>query len=202
VPVLEGVGLDAAARDDLRAAAAAMADGQAMGRTRVRDLARMLRGDVPYWVPDALAACVREDAPWAGWLLPQAAAVRERLHGSIREIEAPVPRTRYAKLADSTLDGCRDELRESLAALRSVARTLFDDLTPDVAYQDAELVAVHQSLREDAAALERGLAWVERMDWAGAVPAVATAHDRIAARLRDGLVVVAHLRAQQRSEKQ
>ncbi len=201
VPVLEGRALDGAAGADLREAAAVLARGEAVPRTRVRDLARMLRREVPYWVPDALAACIREDAPWAGWFAPQGAAVREGLHGQIRDIEAPVPRTRYAKLADSTLAGCEAELRESMAAIRSVARTMFDGLTPDMAYQDAGLAAVHQSLREEARALDEGLAWVEQMDWAGKVPAVATAHDQIAARLRDGLVVQAHLRAQQtRSE--
>jgi hypothetical protein len=202
VPVLEGHGLDSAAGTDLREAAAALARGEAVGRTRVRDLARMLRREVPYWVPDALAACIREDAPWAGWYAPQGAAVRERLHGSIRDIEAPVPRTRYAKVAEGTLAGCEAELRESIAAIRGVARTMFDDLTLGVSYQEAELAAVHSSLREEARALDEGLAWVEKMDWTGKVPEVATAHDRIAARLRDGLVVQAHLRAQTRSGEQ
>jgi hypothetical protein len=201
VPVLEGRGLDKAAGGDLRAAAAALMQGEPMGRTRVRDLARMLRREVPYWVPEAVAACVREDAPWAAWYGPQGAGVRERLHGQIREIEAPVPRTRYAKLADSTLAGCEAELRESVGVLRGVARTMVDDLTQDVAYQETELTAVHQSLREDARTLDEGLAWVAELDWTGAVPMVATAHDRIAVRLRDGLVVQAHLRAQTRSEQ-
>jgi hypothetical protein len=200
VPVLEGRALDHAAGKDLREVAAALGRGEGVPRTRVRDLARMLRREVPYWVPDALAACVAEDAPWAAWYAPQGAGVRERLHGQIRELEAPVPRTRYGKLGPESLAACESELRESVAALRAVARGLFDGLTSDVAYQEAELVAVHQSLRAEALALDAGLAWVEEMDWAGAVPEVATAHDRIAARLRDGLVVQAHLRAQTRSE--
>lgn len=201
VPVLEGMELDAAAGTDLRATAASMAAGEKVERTRVRDLARMVKREVPYWVPDALAACVQEDAPWVAWYEPQGAAVRERLHGNIRDIEAPVPRTRYGKVPESTLADCLGELRESITAIRKVARTMFDDLTPDMAYQEAELVAVHQSLRAEAESLDRGLAWVEQMDWTGAVPVVATAHDRIAARLRDGLVVKAHLHAQQtRSE--
>jgi hypothetical protein len=202
VPMLEGMDLDVAAGSDLRAMTAAMATGEKVERTRVRDLARMVKREVAYWVPDALAACVQEDAPWMGWYEPQGAVVREKMHGSIRDIEAPVPRTRYAKLPESTLAGCMAELRESIAAIRKVACTMFDDLTPDVAYQEAELVAVHRSLRAEAESLDRGLAWVEKMDWAGSVPAVATAHDLIAARLRDGLVVQAHLNAQQtRSEK-
>ena len=201
VPVLEGMELDVAAGTDLRAMAASMAAGETVGRTRVRDLARMVRRDVAYWVPDALAACVQEDAPWVAWYEPQGAIVREKMHGSIRDIEAPVPRTRYAKLPESTLDGCMAELRESIATIRKVACTMFDDLTQPTVYQDAELEAVHSSLRVEAESLDRGLAWVEKMDWAGSVPAVATAHDLIAARLRDGLVVQAHLRAQQKQTR-
>lgn len=192
VPVLAGLDLDAAAADALREAV-----GGNWDRTRVRDLARMLRRDAAYWVPDAVAACVAEEAPWRGWFEPQGAVVRERLHGQIRDLEAPVPRTRYARLAPEALAAAEAELRESVGVLRQVARGMFDALSTDVAYQEAELEAVHQSLRAEAEAVDRGLAWVERMAWAGAVPVVATAHDRIAARLRDGLVVQAHLRCAQ-----
>lgn len=200
VPVLAGHDLDRAVQGDLREAVASMVAGQPVERTRVRDLARMARRDGAYWLGEAVAACRVPEAPWRGWYEPQAAVVREALHGRIREIEAAVPRQRYAKLPEGRVAEYAAELRESLAALRSVARGLFDALTPDVAYQEAGLAAVHQSLRVEAGTIDRGLAWLERLEWAGREATVAAAHDQIAAGLRDALVVREHLATRRSTE--
>ena len=193
VPVLAGFALDRAAQGALREGVAALLGGQGLDRTRVRDLARMARRDGAYWVEEAAAACEQAAAPWRGWYDPQAAAVRERLHGHIRDLEAAVPSQRFGKLAEGKLPEYAAELRASVAALREVARGVFDGLNVTVAYQEAELAAVHRSLQDEAGTMDRGLAWLEQMEWAGKEAAVAAAHDRIAARLRDALVVQAHL---------
>jgi hypothetical protein len=197
---LEGMDLDAAVAEDLRGVVAAMLAGQALPRTRVRDLSRMARRDGAYWLGEAVAGCARVEAPWRNWFAPQSATVREALHGRIREIEEPVPRQRFGKLPEGKLPEYAGELREGLAALRVVARGLFDDLTDDVAYQEAGLAAVHQSLRDEASTMDRGLAWLERMAWAGREGVVATAHDQIAATLRDALVVREHLRTRRSTD--
>jgi hypothetical protein len=196
VPVLAGYALDCAVQGELREAVATLVAGGAVDRTRVRDLARMARRDGTYWIEEAAAACEPASAPWWGWYEPQAALVRERLHGRIREIEAAVPSQRYAKLGEGRLPEYAAELRASVGQLRAVAGGLFDGLAADVTYQGEGLAAVHQSLRDEAGTLSTGLAWLESMVWAGKEGVVAATHDRIAARLRDALVVHAHLGTQ------
>lgn len=202
VPVLTGMALDRAVADDLPGVVTAMLEGQAMDRTRMRDLARMARTGAAYWMADALAMTesVGQGAAWWAYFAPQALQVRERLHGTIKQIEAPVPTTRFARLADARLGEYAQELRECVGTLRAVARGVFDTLKADVSYHDETVKAVHESLRQEMDGLNHALAWVEQMEWTGKLPDVAIAHDRIAARLRDGLVVRAHLRSMTKDE--
>jgi len=195
VPILAGLDLDRAAMVDLRETVQTMLDGTPIERTRVRDLAHMARKNRSYWVEEALAEAEVADSPWWNYYAPQAPIIREQLHGSIREIEGPVPRARFGKLAAGRLPEFESEMRACLKQIQGVAKGLFDALAPGMAYHKETVSAVHQSLRSEAQGIAEALAWVSQMDWAGKLPAVATAHDRLAARLRDGLVVRAHLDA-------
>lgn len=203
VPCLDGLGLDRVAAHDLRGAVSEMLKGSVLDRTRVRDLARMVKGDVPYWIDEAVDRLDKagSGAEWWEYYAPQEPEIREGLHGSIRELESPVPKTRFSKLAEKKLPEVATELRECVGQLKTVAGGLFDDLATDVAYHTEDLATRHKSLRMEAQGIRDALAWIEQMEWNEEhLPVVATAHDRIAARLRNGVIMSAHLRAMTREE--
>jgi hypothetical protein len=196
VPVLEGLALDRAAADDLRSVTESLLAGEAIGRDRWHDLARMARKDVTYWVGEALTELEESwgESAWWAYYAPQEPTIRKALHGSIREIESPVPQPRFGKFSEAKVEGYSTELRECLTQLQGVARGLFDDLSaPAVCYGEA-MDAIHRSLRQEARDIAETLAWVERMNWTGHFSDVATAHDRLAARLKNALVMQAHLK--------
>lgn len=197
VPVLEGYGLDRAVADDLRTLTEALLAGENLGRDQWQDLARMTRGDVTYWVTEALDQLAEAQAhtAWMEYFSPQEPQIRKALHGHVREIEAPVPQLRFGRFAASKVEEYVGELRECLVQLQSVAGELFDGLGAAAVYNEEAMEAIHQSLRADAGDIAKALAQVEHMDWTGHLMDVAQAHDRLAGRLKDALIMQAHLKS-------
>ena len=180
----------------VREGLAAVVEGGPDARTRVRELMQLVRSDEAYWLSDLLGQL--EEASEEGWYhLYEANAdrIRTTLHGSIREIEAAVPRTRFAKIAQRALPEFVEELRESFGTIRDAVQQVVDGGAGMVFDGDDEFDgAIHESLMVEAQATVGLLSKVERLLRADDMGRAVVAHDRVAERARNMRVAAAYVR--------
>ncbi|MFA4971371.1 MAG: hypothetical protein WC683_02075 [bacterium] len=213
IPVFEEAQLPGLVREELRALVAGMMQGTAPERTRVRAVAGLLRPGEPYTLGAALrlaeaAMDATDDQHW--WALYEAnqERIRTKMWGSIRELEAAVPHTAYAKLPRSRLPEFDGELRESVGLLAGVCGGIVDEIR-DLVFdggrdddEDRTNGAIRESLLVEAQTLYGVLAKVDQLWTTEDIERMAEAHDQWAGRARVMKIVAAYLvgRAQKGAE--
>jgi hypothetical protein len=201
VPVYEDVRLPQLVADELRDVTSGLLHGDPMTRTRVRALALLLRQDEDYWLSDVLsrlneALQVDESVPghWHTAYQANQERIRTSLWGSIRDLEARIPKTAYARLPSGRLPEFADELRESLGIVSTRLKEIVDGISRVVFDGDDGLYgAIRESLIAEAQLLRGLLAKAEQLMRADDLHRMAEAHDRLCGRAKTMEVVAAYL---------
>lgn len=200
VPVHEAAALPRLVADELRALTAAMVRGEAPERTRVRSLAGLLRADEVYTLGQVLArvdeACAGTGAAhWRTLYEANQERIRTAMWGQIRELEARVPKTSYARLPLARLPEFEAELRESLGLVGGLLCEMVDGIQPLVFDKDDEFLgAIRESLIAEAQTLRGLLAKAGQLMRAEDLERAAVAHDGLCGRARVMEVVSAYLK--------
>lgn len=182
--------------EELRALVGAMLRGEAVERTQVRACARMLAADEDYWIGDVLRKMEEAESPA---LTEQEAKIRESMWGQVRELEARIPKTAYAKIPAARLPEFESELRESWKLVGEALCEIIDGASPLV-FSEEEMGAIQESLIVEVQALQglhRKAGWLMRTEDLGRA---AVAHDRLCGRARTMVVMAAYLKGRQQKE--
>ena len=126
-------------------------------RARVRSLARLVEAGTAYWVADAVAALPAEDSPWARWYAADAAAIRQRVWGSVRAREERVPGPMPEGAPAPAVRAAVAPLCAALTEIIDEARALTFD------QQDEALAAIRESLIGEAQAMVAALQGAGRL---------------------------------------
>jgi hypothetical protein len=205
IPVYEDAQLPRLVADELKEIAHGMLHGEPMTRTRVRVLAGLLKKDEDYWLGDVIAymdcAMLSEDANnWHVAYQANQEKIRTAMWGSIRELEARIPKTAYAKIPSGRLPEFNEELHESLGIVSTRLSEIVDGISGLVFDEtDGFYGAIRQSLIAEAQLLRGLLAKAEQLMRAEDIDRMALAHDRLCGRARTMEVVAAYLKG--RSKK-
>lgn len=205
VPVYEEAQLPRLVADELRDIAGGLLHGEPMTRTRVRVLAGLLRAEEDYWFSDVIAhmdrAMLAEDADhWHTAYQANQEKIRTAMWGSIRELEARIPKTAYAKIPSGRLPEFTAELRESTGIVATRLSEIVDGISGLVFdEEDGFYGAIRESLIAEAQLLRGLLAKAEQLMRAEDLDRMAAAHDRLCGRARTMEVVAAYLKG--RSKK-
>jgi hypothetical protein len=200
VPAYEETALPRLVGDELRELTAAMVRGEAPERTRVRSLTGLLRADEVYTLGQVLArvdeACAGTgETHWHTLYEANQEKIRTAMWGQIRELEARVPKTAYAKLPRARLPEFDAELRESMAIMAGLLHEMVDGISPLVFDRDDEFLgAIRDSLIAEAQTLRGLLAKAGQLIRAEDLERAAVAHDRWCGRARTMEVVSAYLK--------
>jgi hypothetical protein len=185
----------ARAAADLRWAAAALLAGEALPAGALAEVAAAVRPGEAYWmgdVLDGLDAVLEAAEPPAH--VVRAAEIRAALWGRVREIEAAVPATRWARAGRVAEQA--DAVAASWRALGASLGTMVDSVAALAFPQDDATAVLRDGLVVEARALRAGC---EQAAHLGAPTApwdrVAQAHDRVAGRARTLAVVAAWIAA-------
>jgi hypothetical protein len=199
VPMYEAAQLPRLVADELRGLTEGLLQGQPMTRTQVRVLAGLLRADEDYWLGDVVArmdqAMLAEDADhWHTAYQANQEKIRTAMWGSIRELEARLPKTAYAKLPRARLPEFTEELRESVGIVSTRLREIVDEISGLVFdEQDGFYGAIRKSLIAEAQLLCGLIARAEQLMRAEDLDRMAAAHDRLCGRAKTMEVVAAYL---------
>jgi hypothetical protein len=199
VPVYEAAALPRLVGDELRALTADLMEGKAIERTRVRSLANLVRTEEVYRVSQVIAkldeACAATgDEHWYKLYEANQEKIRTAMWGQIRELEAHVPKTAYARLPKTRLTEFEPELRESMGLLAKVMEEIIDVIRPLVFDGDDEFFgAIRESLIAEAQTLHGLLAKAGELMRAEDLERVAVAHDGLCGRARTMEVVSAYI---------
>lgn len=200
IPVHEAAALPRLVSDELRALTADLMDGKPIERTRVRSLANLVDANEVYWPSQVIAkvneACeAKGDTHWFKLYEANQEKIRTAMWGQIRDLEARVPKTAYAKLPKTRLTEFEPELRESMGLLAKVMEEIIDVIRPLVFDKDDEFYgAIRESLLAEAQTLHGLLAkagelWMRAED----LERVAVAHDGLCGRAKTMEVVSAYI---------
>jgi hypothetical protein len=199
IPVHEEAALPRLVSDELRSITADLMDGKAIERTRVRSLANLVKTEEVYHVGQVIAkldeACaVTGDEHWYKLYEANQEKIRTAMYGQIRELEAHVPKTAYARLPKTRLTEFEPELRESMGLLAKVMEEIIDVIRPLVFDRDDEFFgAIRESLIAEAQTLHGLLAKAGELMRAEDLERVAVAHDGLCGRARTMEVVSAYI---------
>ena len=199
IPVHEEAALPRLVGDELRALTADLMDGKAIERTRVRSLANLVKTEEVYRVSQVIAkldeACAATgDEHWFKLYEANQEKIRTAMYGQIRELEAHVPKTAYARLPKTRLTEFEPELRESMGLLAKVMEEIIDVIRPLVFDRDDEFFgAIRESLIAEAQTLHGLLAKAGELMRAEDLERVAVAHDGLCGRARTMEVVSAYI---------
>lgn len=167
-------------------------EGRETDRTRVREIAALLR-DEDYWLTDVIKKLSEETSQDVEWFQVYEAnrhEIRTKMYGQIRELESRVPKTRYSKLPTGRLPEFEGELRESMAVLADIAGAVVDDFGSMVFDEEDEfLCAVRQSLIAEAQATKSLLSKAAKLMASEDMPRAADVHDGLAERAKNMVVV-------------
>jgi hypothetical protein len=200
IPVHEAATLPRLVADELRDLTAAMLRGEAVERARVRAVAELLVADEQYTLGAVLQradeACAQTgDTHWFTLYEANQEKIRTTMWGQIRELEARVPKTAYARLPRTRLPEFEPELRESMGLLGGVLTEVVDGISPLVFDRDDEFLgAIRDSLIAEAQTLHGLLAKAGQLIRAEDLERAAVAHDRWCGRARTMEVVSAYLK--------
>lgn len=199
VPAYEEAALPRLVGDELRSVTADLMDGKAIERTRVRSLANLVRTEEVYRVSQVIAkldeACAATgDEHWYKLYEANQEKIRTAMWGQIRELEALVPKTAYARLPRTRLAEFEPELRESMGLLGKVMEDIIDGIRPLVFDGDDEFYgAIRESLIAEAQLLHGLLAKAGELMRAEDLERVAVAHDGLCGRAKTMEVVSAYI---------
>lgn len=199
VPAYEEAALPRLVSDELRTITADLMDGKTIERTRVRSLANLVRTEEVYHVGQVIAkldeACAATgDNHWFKLYEANQEKIRTSMYGQIRDLEARVPKTAYAKLPKTRLTEFEPELRESMGLLAKVMEEIIDVIRPLVFDGDDEFFgAIRESLIAEAQTLHGLLAKAGELMRAEDLERVAVAHDGLCGRARTMEVVSAYV---------
>lgn len=184
----------ARAAADLRWAAAALLAGEALPAGALAEVAAAVRPGEAYWMGDVLDGmdAVLEAADPPAHVV-RGAEIRAALWGQVREIEAAVPATRWARAARVAEQA--DAVAASWRALGASLGTILDSVEA-LPFPEGETAVLRDGVVVEARALRAGC---EQAAQLGAPEApwdrVAQAHDRVAGRARTLAVVAAWIAA-------
>ena len=120
--------------------------------------------------------------------------IKTSLYGRIREMEGSVPRTRYARLPSGRLHEFGKEVKESMAILKDRYADVAESCH-GLTFGDNEfLSAVCESLIVEAQAAVGLLGKAEKLARQDDLPMVARAHDKLADRAKNMVLVSEYLR--------
>lgn len=199
IPVYEAAALPRLVGDELRTLTADLIDGKAIERTRVRSLANLVRTDEVYRVSQVIlrideACAATGDEHWFKLYEANQEKIRTSMYGQIRELEAHVPKTAYAKLPKARLTEFESELRESMGILATVMEDIIDGIRPLVFAEDDEFYgAIRESLIAEAQLLHGLLAKAGELMRAEDLERIAVAHDGLCGRAKAMEVVSAYI---------
>jgi hypothetical protein len=199
VPVYEEAQLPRLVSDELRDITAGLLHGKPVTRTQVRALAGILHADEDYWLGDVLArmdqAILAEDADhWHTAYQANHEKIRTAMWGSIRELEARIPKTAYAKLPAGRLSEFSGELDESLGIVSNRLMEIVDGISSLVFDNDNGFYgAIRESLIAEAQLIHGLLAKAVKLMRAEDLERMAVAHDRLCGRAKTMEVVAAYL---------
>lgn len=169
---------------ELRSIVKEMVEGN-VTRTRVREVASLLRKDEDYWLSDVLGK-INEgsgDTDWIKMYEANMEKVRTSLYGNIKEIESGIPSTRYSTIKE--LDQVSEELCLSIGLLKKRMSDIFDE-SEKVSFNSEEdfLKVVNESLRVEAQNMSAMLGKVESLFEDSHLSEMASMHDRVADRIK------------------
>jgi hypothetical protein len=199
VPMYEEAQLPRLVSEELREITSDLLNGNPMTRTRVRALAGLLRADEDYWLGDVIARMdsvmlSEDEANWHTAYQANQEKIRTAMWGSIRELEARIPKTAYAKLPPGRLPEFANELGESLGIVSTRWKEIVDGISGLVFDNDNEFYgAIRESLIAEAQILGGLLAKAEQLMRAEDIDRMAVAHDRLCGRAKTMEVVAAYL---------
>lgn len=197
IPVIQDADVPVFVSESLRAIASDMSAGNDPLRTQVREVMQLLRNDEEYWIGDIITKLEESanDSEWYRMYDANKEQIRTSMYGSIREIEARVPKTRYVKIPKSKLPEFEKELRESVSVIRAILEKVVDETQKMVfSKEDGFYGAIQKSLTVEAQALQGLLGKAEKLMRKEDVFRIAMAHDRLAERSRIMSIVTEHLK--------
>lgn len=198
VPIIADEDLPAHVAGELRSMAESAMRGEKISRTQVREVAQLLDKDEDYWLSDVIEKTenVATKSEWFKMYEANQEQIRTSLYGRIREIEKPIPSTKFAKIAPSKLGNFEEELKEAVGVLCKFAHQLVDECSKMVFDQkrDEFFSAICESLNVEAQAVASLLGKAEKLMRTEDMERMAVAHDRLAERAKVMAVVAEYIK--------
>lgn len=203
VPVIEDDGVPGHVAKELSGMVRTMMEGNEVSRNQFREVASLLKRDEDYWLSDVLEKIEESsNGEWRKMYESNEERIRTSLYGSIREIEAVVPKTRYASFGVEKLENFSEELNDSISELNKVVKVIVDECSKMVFHEEDDFSkVVCKSLLVDAQGLSNLLGKAAKLMNPGDMVRMAEAHDNVADRVKVMRVVSRYMSTKAQSTK-
>ncbi len=197
VPVLEDADIPVVVGRALKCATFALMRGENPDASELAEAAALVKPGEPYWLSDVITKIEESIAEndWTKMYEANIDRIRTSLHGRIREIEGRVPKTYYAKIAETRLVDFEKEIRESMGILRSVFAEVSTGCTGLSFGEKQEFLgAVRDSLLAESQVVVDLLGKADKLFGRSGLPMIAKAHDQLADRARTMAIVFEYMK--------